>query len=84
MAFVAFGRDIFEKKVPTFIFGKTPQKDAQYIFNKNLTFVFSIYNGERTIPIKELDRLFKVIAWSQDVDPARSADGNTFIKTAYN
>jgi hypothetical protein len=61
LAFLGFGRDIFEKKQPRVTFNRIT--DDQDIQQKNLTqsnFLFSIYDQYTDQPIPEFDRRFEV------------------------
>lgn len=83
LAFVAFGRDIFEKSVPEVIFSKNPSRDVKFDFTGNSSFLMTIYDGSKNVPIPDLDKLFRIYIATQDVDPSRTAEGKSVIEEYY-
>lgn len=79
LAFVAFGRDIFEKKSPSVILGKNPSKEVAFDFS-NSTFVMTIYAGGTNAPIPELEKLFRIYIVLQDIDPSKTSIGQSIVE----
>lgn len=57
LAFVAFCRDLFEKKVPIITFNRETANEASYILTDE-NFAFTIWNQHDQTPIEDFDRKF--------------------------
>jgi hypothetical protein len=57
LAFVAFGRDLFEKKVPSVTFNRLMADETSYLLTDE-NFAFTIWNQIDQTPIKDFDRKF--------------------------
>jgi hypothetical protein len=61
LAFLGFGRDIFEKKQPRVTFNRiTDAEDIQHKYLTDSNFLFSIYDQYTDQPIPDFDRRFEV------------------------
>jgi hypothetical protein len=57
LAFVAFGRDLVDKKVPSITFNKVMADETSYLLTDE-NFAFTIWNQIDQTPIKDFDRKF--------------------------
>jgi hypothetical protein len=81
LSFVAFGRDIFEKRNPSSTYSKGEAESPYFEFNDTNTFMFGFIDLNSQ-PVAEIDRKFRIYLEQHDNSPERAASGGKFnIKT---
>ncbi len=79
LAFVAFGRDIFEHKEPTILFSKISTDNSTYLFDENFVMMWGIYYfsqpGQSALQIQEQEKKFKFMLQTINMDSSCIAKG---------
>lgn len=75
LAFVAFGRDLFEKKVPTVIYSKEVYNKTYVEFNSSNVFMIGFILLSNSTPVYDFDKKYNVYLEQHHNDPARVDQG---------
>jgi hypothetical protein len=73
MAFVAFGRDLIEKKVPTVLGQKSLNTAPYFMVDKNFTMMFALLDKD-SFALPDQDRTFKITLQAGNVNQSRNND----------